>query len=163
MDEQRTTPIPKVLGFFVKCLENISFVLFVVMVITVFINVIGRFVFQAGITEAEELAKILFVWLIFIGAVLLSWDNKHIYVDILVNALPRIPKRIIAVISNLLVSVILAILVWQGYYFVTSNIGLAMPMTKIPVAVVHAILPAAAALMFLINQYRLYLIIRGRD
>lgn len=150
-------------SLFLNLMENVVFVFFAVMVIIVFINVIGRFFFQAGITEAEELAKILFVWLVFIGAVLLSWENKHIYVDIVVNILPQAPRKIVLTVANLCVSIILLVLVRQGTHFVTTNIGLAMPMTKIPVALVHSILPVSAALMLVINQYRLYAILKGRE
>jgi len=55
-----------------------------------FINVVMRYVFLAPIFWAEELARYLMVWLIFLGAGLLAGDGRHISVDAVTRVLgPR--------------------------------------------------------------------------
>ena len=41
----------------------------VVMVLMVFINVVGRYVFNYSFASVEEIARILFVWLVYLGCV----------------------------------------------------------------------------------------------
>ena len=50
-------------------MNTIIVVSLALMVIMVFSNVVLRYVFNSGITATEELSRFLFLWLIFIGAI----------------------------------------------------------------------------------------------
>ncbi|MDB5801936.1 MAG: C4-dicarboxylate transporter [Rhodocyclales bacterium] len=54
------------------------------MVLAVFVNVVLRYGFDTGIVFYEELSRLLFVWLVCIGAVLASAEGKHLGFDMLV-------------------------------------------------------------------------------
>ena len=73
-----------------------------VMVTLVFGNVVLRYAFNTGITWAEEVARLMFVWMIFLGAILALRRNAHIGVEILQAKLPAYARRISAIISHLL-------------------------------------------------------------
>jgi TRAP-type transport system small permease protein len=53
------------------------------MVIAVFINVVLRYGFGTGIVFYEELSRLLFVWLVCVGAVLATADDQHLGFDML--------------------------------------------------------------------------------
>jgi TRAP-type C4-dicarboxylate transport system permease small subunit len=59
------------------------------MVVMVFGNVVLRYLFNSGIDVSEELSRYFFVWLTFIGAVVVMRENGHLGVDSLVGALAR--------------------------------------------------------------------------
>ena len=59
------------------------------MVIMVFGNVVLRYLFNSGITMSEELSRLLFLWLIFVGSVVAMKEHAHLGVDTLVSRLPR--------------------------------------------------------------------------
>lgn len=59
------------------------------MIVLVFLNVVLRYGFNSGISVSEELSRTLFVWLIFMGAVLAMYDHGHLGVDSLVRRLPH--------------------------------------------------------------------------
>jgi len=73
-----------------------------IMVVLVFGNVMLRYLFNTGIAAAEEVARLMFVWLIFLGAILALRRHAHLGVEIVQARLPLKARRICAVISHLL-------------------------------------------------------------
>lgn len=73
-----------------------------IMVILIFGNVVLRYVFNSGWAWAEELSRLMFVWLIFLGAILALRRHAHLGVELLQARLPRPVRRICAVVSHLL-------------------------------------------------------------
>jgi TRAP-type C4-dicarboxylate transport system permease small subunit len=74
-----------------------------VMVVLVFGNVVLRYVFNSGIAAAEELARLMFVWMIFLGAILAMRRHAHLGVEMVQARLPRWARRSCAVLSHLLI------------------------------------------------------------
>ena len=74
-----------------------------IMVVLVFGNVVLRYGFGSGIAWAEEIARLMFVWLIFLGAVLALRHHAHLGVEMVQAKLPPKLRRICAVISHLLI------------------------------------------------------------
>ena len=60
-----------------------------VMVVTVIVNVLLRYLTPYSLFWAEELATICFVWAVFIGASATFKRKMDISIDVVVNALPR--------------------------------------------------------------------------
>lgn len=158
MDQKQSNKLQK---FIIGGIENFLFITFTLMVLLVFINVMGRYFFHSGITESEELSKILFVWISFIGAILCFHEDSHITVDIVVTFLPPMPKRIVNIIANILASFILAVTFYYSINFILVNRGMQFPLTKISVVLVQSIIPVSMAIMFIMNIGKLFkLIIR---
>ncbi len=104
------------------------------MVIMVFGNVVLRYVFNSGITASEELARLCFLWLIFVGAILAMKEGAHLGVDTLIRRLPRSGKIAFVLISN-------ALMLWVCYLFFVGSLtqtivgwGTRTPATGIPMA-----------------------------
>ena len=57
------------------------------IVLVVFVNVVMRYALNTGLTWSEEVAVNLFVWVIFLGAVLAGLEGLHIKVDLLTSRL----------------------------------------------------------------------------
>jgi len=72
------------------------------MVVLVFGNVVLRYAFNSGISISEELSRWLFVWLVFVGAVVALRDHAHLGMDSVVSRLPAWGKKVCFVVSNLL-------------------------------------------------------------
>ena len=62
------------------------------MVVLVFGNVVLRYAFNSGITVSEEMSRLFFVWMCFLGAILGLRERAHLGVDTLVARLPRAGK-----------------------------------------------------------------------
>ena len=80
------------LGKLIKLVENVLIVMFAIMAILVFGNVVLRYVFGSGIASAEEVSRLMFVWLVFLGATLALRQHKHLGLEMLQARLP-VPLR----------------------------------------------------------------------
>ncbi|MCG5240275.1 TRAP transporter small permease [Azospirillum doebereinerae] len=72
------------------------------MVVLVFGNVVLRYVFNSGIVASEELARLLFVWMVFLGATVALRGGQHIGLEMLQERLPPKARRACALVSHLL-------------------------------------------------------------
>ena len=72
------------------------------MVCLVFGNVVLRYVFNSGIAVSEELSRWLFVWLVFLGAIVGLRDHAHLGVDTLVKALSPRGRKVCYAVSHAL-------------------------------------------------------------
>ena len=76
--------------------EWIMALMLAVMVGLVFGNVVLRYVFNSGIVAAEEIARLMFVWLVFLGATVALRHQRHLGLEILQSRL------VCAVIAHLM-------------------------------------------------------------
>lgn len=72
------------------------------MVVMVFSNVVMRYIFNSGWPVSEELSRWAFVWMIFLGAILVLYDRAHLGVDVVILALKPRAQKACLIISTLL-------------------------------------------------------------
>lgn len=82
---------------FDKLEESVLSLLLVSMTILVFVEVVARFVFNHGISWAQELTLILNSWMVLLGASFCIREKAHIGVEFLTDKLSGKPARIIAI------------------------------------------------------------------
>jgi len=95
-----------------KALEAVIAICLAIMVVLVFGNVVLRYAFNSGIVVSEELSRIFFVWLTFIGAIVAVRDGTHLGMDNVVERLSRRGKLACLAASQVLILACCAILVW---------------------------------------------------
>ena len=130
-----------------------------IMVLAVFINVVLRYGFNSGVPASEELSRLLFVWMVFIGATLAYPQGEHMAFTSLVASLQRRPLILKAVTALIRVLVILACVLvaigaWQQVRvgMDSRSVVLGYPAALLPLP---ALLSAAAiALMALVELVR---------
>lgn len=83
------------------------------MVLAVFINVVLRYGFDTGIVFYEELSRLLFVWLVCIGAIVAAAEGKHLGFDMLTSRLRGRARKVFLWLSHLMVGTVL-LLVLKG-------------------------------------------------
>lgn len=107
----------KKIGSVVNNIEETSIAVCLgLMVLITFSNVIARYLFNNNILWALELTVFLFAWLVLMGASYGVKKHIHIGVDVVINLLPPIPKRImagIALLACLAFSILLLIGSWN--------------------------------------------------
>jgi TRAP-type transport system small permease protein len=72
------------------------------MVVVIGANVVLRYVFNTGIPAAEEIARLMFVWMIFLGAILALAHGAHLGMEIVQAHLPPAIRRLCALVSHAL-------------------------------------------------------------
>ena len=88
-----------------------------VMAVSVFVNVVLRYGFGGGIAASEELSRLLFVWMVFIGATAAYPAGEHMAFTSLVAALQKKPVAfgIATLLIRLLVVLACVLLGWGAW------------------------------------------------
>ena len=105
------------------CLEALVVVLMAAMVLIMAAQVVARYVFTNPFVWAEEIAAYLFIWIVFLAAGLAFQRRAHIALDYFVRMLPRAVFRNLHAALSLLILAFLALLGYQGIWFVAANWG----------------------------------------
>lgn len=94
----------KLIGAYDTLLKVAIVACLVAMVVMVFANVVMRYVFNTGLPVSEELARWCFVWLTFLGSILVLRERSHLGVDVVVQALaPKVRKLCLIVACVLMI------------------------------------------------------------
>jgi TRAP-type C4-dicarboxylate transport system permease small subunit len=141
-------------------LLNIFMVLFLAATtILVFMNAMLRYLFESGIPWSEEMARFLFIWMCFLGAIGALKDNQHLNVDLLINKLPRPVKYVVYLLGNGLVLFAVWSLLHGSWRLTMRFLGAKAPVTGISMGFVYGVgivLGVGMAIVVLYNLYRLF-------
>ncbi|MFD6439710.1 TRAP transporter small permease [Peribacillus sp. NPDC060186] len=151
------------MGKISKLLENtlniIMAVALAIMVVLVFGNVVLRYAFNSGITWSEEMSRYLFIWLTFLGAIGAYKNKEHLGVDMLIKRLPNKMKRVVIVISDLLILLVLVLVLDGSWKMTMINIDSTAPATGMPLAFVYGTGILVSVSMGLMTIYNLYQVV----
>lgn len=142
-------PLSKALGILEKVLNFLSGGILVILVVIVFSNVLGRYVFHSSLAWAEEISRFMLIWMVFLGSIAAYVNNEHLGLDILTNAMPKRLAQIVAVVADLLVVYALYLLVSGGYTMTKESWDWLSPATAIPYGWVYLIVPFAGSIMII--------------
>jgi TRAP-type transport system small permease protein len=142
-------------GYF-RVLRLFTVLCLAAMVVLVFGNVVLRYAFNTGITVSEEVARWLFVWMTFVGAVIALRRHAHLGMDSLVSRLPTGAKKACFLVSNLLILYALWLLLYGSWQQTLINLDNKAPATGISSGWYYGVgifFSIAAALIVLRNVY----------
>lgn len=147
---------------FVKLSEYFLVLLFTLMIVLVFGNVVLRYAFNSGFVSSEELSRFLFMWLTLIGALVVMRENAHLGMNLVVRLLGLRGQRICRFLSDG-IALACCVLLAQGTW---SLVGIAMdnraPVTGIPMGIVYLSLLICSVGMALMFAHSLYRQLTGR-
>ena len=133
-----------------------------VMVVLVFGNVVLRYAFNTGITLSEEVSRLLFVWLTFLGAIIAMREHGHLGVDTLVKRLPAAGKKACLVVSILLMLYATWLLLVGSWQQTVINLGVASPAAGFSMGLLYGVGVLFAVSAGLILLHDLYRVLTGR-
>jgi TRAP-type transport system small permease protein len=132
-----------------RLLKGLLILLVGVLTVCVFIQVLVRFVLKLPIPWTEEVSRIAFVYIIFIGATIAVREKAHINADFLLVMLPAGVARWVRGIGTALVGGFLAFMIWQGVVFVLATGVQTTPVMQLPFRHLYLVIPSSGALMLL--------------
>ncbi len=114
-----------------------------------FANVVGRYVFLSPIIWAEEVMIYIMVWCVFIGAILVTWDGRHLRMDLLSANLASPWREIVNFVTTSVFLVVCGFIVVQSYNAVSlfARLGQQSTVADVPMVIPHAALLIGFALM----------------
>ncbi len=121
--------------------------LMVGLVVDVFLGVFSRYVLQATFTWYDEVARLCFVWMIFLGAAVAVRRRAHFRVHLLVDRLAPGARRIAELVVTLVVIAFGVVLVAGGIRMAPIAHRQASDALEISMLWFFAALPVGGALM----------------
>lgn len=131
-----------------------------VMALSVFVNVVLRYGFGSGIAASEELSRLLFVWMVFIGATAAYPAGEHMAFTSLVGLLRTRPAAMQAAVMLIRTLVVLAcgLIAWGAWQQVvvgldSHSVVLNYPTALLPLpALLSAVAIGVMALVELVRR-----------
>ena len=105
--------------------------------LSVFIQIIMRNIFNSGSIHLEELARLSLVSLVFLMIPVLSFEKKHIVVDIVLIYLPGAIKRRISAVVEVLVGLFGIYVLWAISTIMERNWSVRTPALALPNIVLY--------------------------
>lgn len=138
--------------------------LLVVMLIDLTIQVVARYIFGFTYPWSEEIARYLFVWLIFIGTSYAARTGDHIRLDFLIGLWPKSIRKYMELIGDMIFIFYACIIFYFGWkymnrIFATNQFG---PGTMIQMGYIYAAIPIGYALMIIRLVIRVIQTLRGK-
>lgn len=131
--------------------ETLVFIGSLIITITLFIQVVNRFIFKFPLPWTEELARYTFVITTLFAISFGIKRNSHVGIDLLVNLLHPPFRKVICSI-NFIICIILAIFIVITGYQMTMNLkvlGQTSPVLRIPMWSVYGFIPLTFFLIIL--------------
>lgn len=122
-----------------------------------FANVVGRYVLGQAIFGADEVQTYIMVWMAFLGAVVVTWRNAHLRMDVLVGYLPRgvrMALRLLELGAVIATAGIVFVVSWQ-YAVQMAGMGRLSDAAGIPMAIPHSAVAVGFGLILLVALWRL--------
>jgi TRAP-type transport system small permease protein len=122
-----------------------------------FANVVGRYAFGKAIFGADEVQTYVMVWMAFVGAIVVTWRNAHLRMDVLVTSLPRWMRRTLR-FTELVLMIATAAFVFKqswGYAAQMASMGRRSDAAEIPMALPHSAVAVGFGAIALIALWRL--------
>ena len=82
--------------------KTVCAILMIVMALTIFIQVVARYAFNSSLSWSEELARFIFVWLVYLGISYGCKQMKHLKIDAALYLFPKKIRPIVMIIGDCL-------------------------------------------------------------
>ncbi len=92
----------RLLGWMDWLLDKATLTMLVVLNLVVGLQVFSRYVLNHSLYWSEELARYLFIWLVFLSAAIVLRKDRHIQVTAIVDLLPASVRKAVYFLGDLL-------------------------------------------------------------
>ncbi|OAT80961.1 hypothetical protein A6P54_13265 [Bacillus sp. MKU004] len=137
------------LTWFERGIGTVTVILFIMMTIVVFAQVVLRYVFDTSIVWGEEFSRYAMIWLAFLGAALGIRHGEHTRIDFFIKLIPFKYRKIVEIVNKLLCIVFLSVITYYSIIMFENTFKLLTPSMQIPVGLVHMILPITGVFMII--------------
>ena len=139
-----------------KIFDWIVAIAMVALNVAVFIQVVSRYIFDSPIDWTDEMARLLFIWISFMGAFLALKTKGHIAVETLLHSLFKPAARAyVTAIADFLILYFCIYLAYMGVVMMQKTATDLTPVMLLPFSYLYSAIALSGALM------AIYLLIRA--
>lgn len=119
-------------------------------------QIILREVFGTGFVWADELVKLMVLWLAMVGSIAATRENRHIRIDALSHILPELAVKSTRILVDLFAAAICGVIAWQAWRYLQIEIEYQdTVLVNVPAWIAHSVLPFA----FLLISFRFLVLV----
>ncbi|MDR0440710.1 MAG: TRAP transporter small permease [Candidatus Accumulibacter sp.] len=129
-----------------------------VMIALVFMNVLLRYFFSMGFAWSEEIARLCFIYLVYLGSIGAMRDNQHLIIDSVLTRIPVLAQKTIYFLVQIGIIWVMGILTMGSWQLVLQNLNDRWVATQFPIYLVYAaglVTGVSITIIALANLYRL--------
>lgn len=144
-----------------NCVEGFLLVMMVLLCADVFLGVFSRYVMHSTFTWYDEIARLLFVWIVFLGAAVGVRRSGHFRLQLVIDRFPAGLRRAADIFGVLAIMLFGGVLIEQGWKLVELGQFQQTPVMGLSKAYVYASIPAGGALIILYSLRHLWRAVTG--
>jgi TRAP-type transport system small permease protein len=139
-----------------RALERILALAFIGAVGLNFVNVVGRYIVGWTYLGADEIQIFIMVAMTFLGAVVVTWRNQHLRMDVLAQLCPKPVQIALRWIELALVVVLCGFVFVQSWTYTTQmfRLGRLSDTADVPMWIPHGAVAIGIGLIALITVWR---------
>jgi len=105
----------------------------------------------------------MMVWIVYIGSILAMKYNSHVRINLLKNYLvgKKKVRKCLNIVEKILSISYMCIIIYSGWLLIPYTIFQRTPLIRIPMGIIHIIIPLSAALMALYMGIELFFSIKN--
>jgi TRAP-type transport system small permease protein len=130
-----------------RWLRALLFALIVALVACVTVGVFYRYALGKSLFWSNEVVNFLFVWIVFVGAVVAFHEKKHIALTVLVDRLPPRGGTAMEALASAIVLAFSVFLVVTGVLVVRKTLDVTSEAMRVPVWPLYVCAPLAGLLI----------------
>lgn len=111
-------------------------------------QIVLREIFSTGFVWADELIKLLVLWLAMVGSIAATRDDRHIRIDALSHILPDKLVEVVRIVVDVFAAAVCGVIAWHTYRYLKLEIEFEdSVLIDTPAWLAHVIVPLAFALV----------------
>jgi TRAP-type C4-dicarboxylate transport system permease small subunit len=150
--------------FVTRLLQFLVGVIMIGAVLVNFANVVGRYAFLRPFVWAEEVMQFLNIWVVMLGAAVITRKGTHLRMDAVYNLASPSVRRVLDTLTNLLALAVLLYVIVQSLQMIRmlAATGQRSVIARVPMNLMYAAIPVGfgCAIFFLLLW--LWSFFRGR-
>jgi TRAP-type transport system small permease protein len=107
------------------------------MVVSIFVEVLFRYVFNAPLAWTEELARLSMIWLTFSAGAIVFRCRAHIRIDLLLDLLPDVLRDMLIWLIEIGLVIVLLVLASTGWMMTVIFWPSKTPAIELPVGIMY--------------------------
>jgi TRAP-type C4-dicarboxylate transport system permease small subunit len=164
MTNKETTTVETARRWLALLLEVVASVGFLVMCISIILQVVFRYVLQLVAPWTEELARFACIWTVFLGAAVCFEERTHIKIDFVITKVSRKATRRLLLLINIFATGTFILAAFYGSIRLVE-VGWADIATTIPIqmGLVYLALPISLGAIAIFGVLRCFVVAEGRQ
>ena len=133
-----------------------------VMIFLTFLNVVLRYVFNTGFTWSEEVTRICFIYLVYLGTIDAFRDNRHLGVEMMIEKVGQKTARVLYLAIQVITIWMMGVLAWGSYLLAAQNINAKWVATQYPTWLISGIGVVTGISIILLALSNIVQLLRGK-